>query len=210
MKGLYENYALRKLRFQNCLNEDNYPKASSTAATVVKLYNDLLQKGNLDDKFPADLVIRPLQDATKVGTFVKKSKESGTIPLLKSIAFHDSYEKPKSQNNHAEIKLKKLLKNPPKEIAIQNEVSMTEIKQQYIGISKLCCYHCHRKLGINFLHRGTHGLLFSDYISKYKKELFGKIPLSGDNARLRCQKRKLSTDEEFETESLKAFKTTVY
>ena len=61
MKGFYEKLCIAKVEIENRLNEDNYPKASSTAATVVKLYNDLFQKGNLD-KFPAELVMRPLKD----------------------------------------------------------------------------------------------------------------------------------------------------
>ena len=87
---------------------------------------------------------------------------------------------------------------------------MTEIKQHCIGISKLCCFHCHRKLGVNFFYRGIlfriRGLFFSNHISKRKKKLIGKMSLFSNNARLRCHKRKLSTDEEFETESLKALK----
>ena len=103
-KDFYKKLCSAKNEIENCLKEDNYAKFSFTGATVFKLFNDILSKRIFNDKLPAELIIRLLQDTTKVSTLYKKSKESAFKPLPKSIAFHDSYVKYKSQNSHAEIK----------------------------------------------------------------------------------------------------------
>lgn len=209
----------------------------NSSKVIIKDYRLLLSEPMSMSKELYECFVRPLQDVTKLLSFMQQRDITNiNYELISNIS--DT-----GLNGIEELHT---------EVNIAFHYSKTgdilPEDKPYIGLSKLSCYVCHKVLDIlGYSHRGTHGLCFGGWNMQLKlkasnindingeerltqDQMIKIIKITGeieeqykgiqkedlsqymrngdfnDTTRLR-QDRRLSTDENFEIESLRTYKS---